>query len=118
MEVDPRGFINEPMRNVRKVESRMTLSFLVWVPEKCRTQGLESQLTRIFVLASLLDQHDIFKFISHMNHLPSPVPLHKCLNSVLRFISAEDIVFYVVILTNNLYPQTFSLWLKGNKKER
>ena len=72
MEVDPRGFINELMRNVRKVESRMTLSFLVWVPEKCRTQVLESQPTWIFVLASLLDQHDIFKIISHMAHLPQP----------------------------------------------
>ena len=72
MEVDPRGFINELMRNVRKAESRMTLSFLVWVPEKCRTQALGSQPTWIFVLASLLDQHDIFKFISHMTHLPQP----------------------------------------------
>lgn len=72
MEVDPRGFINELMRNVRKVESGMTLSFLVWVPEKCRTQVLESQPTWIFALASLLDQHDIFKFISHMAHLPQP----------------------------------------------
>ena len=107
MEVDPRGFINELMRNVRKVGSRMTLSFLVWVPEKCRTQALESQPTQIFVFASLLDQHDILKFISHMTHLPNPVPLHKCLNSVLRFISAQDIVLYVVILTNNLYPQIF-----------
>jgi len=60
VEVDPRGFIKELMRNVRKAESRMTLSFLVWVPEKCRTQVLESQPTWIFVLASLLDQHDIF----------------------------------------------------------